>query len=367
MLRRQPYLALVVLVALAAACDGEDPPPASPDGGVDANGWPTTLGAWGLFEGDGHTQVPVAGVVPYAPVSPLFSDHAAKHRFLRLPPGTTITYEDEAMWTYPVDTVLVKTFAYANDPRDPASGERLIETRILWHRADGWDAMTYVWNDAQTEAVRTIAGKTFTHAWLDAEGTSRETIYRVPNTNQCRTCHAGEDVLGPLGPRTRQLDADFDYGSGPENQVDHLAALGFFDRTPPPRAMRLAMIDPETTDSSVTTEVRARAYLEANCAHCHRAGGRASPSGLYLGWEVTDPTRLGICKTPPAAGRGSCGLMFDIVPGNPDQSILVCRMASEEPEIRMPELGSVIAHEAGLEVVRDWIAAMEPVDCAPTP
>jgi hypothetical protein len=59
--------------------------------------------------------------------------------------------------------------------------------------------------------------------------------------------------------------------------------------------------------------------------------------------------------------------MFDIVPGNPDQSILVCRMASEEPEIRMPELGSVIAHEAGLEVVRDWIAAMEPVDCAPTP
>ena len=139
-LRRSFALAFIVLGSLSAACGGDEPGPASPDGGVDANGWPATLSAWGLFEGDGHTQVPAGGVVPYAPVSPLFSDYAAKHRFLRLPPGTTIAYDDESMWGYPVDTVLVKTFAYADDPRDPASGERLIETRILWRRAAAEEA-----------------------------------------------------------------------------------------------------------------------------------------------------------------------------------------------------------------------------------
>jgi len=356
---RAALLAVCAVFALAS-CGTETPPITPPP---DTSIWPAELSAWGLFEGNGATQTPVAGVVPYRPISPLFSDYAAKHRFMRVPAGTQIAYDDVEMWDYPVDTVLVKTFSYPLDPRTPEAGEHLIETRLLWHRADSWEAMTYVWNDAQTGAVRTIAGKTVELAWLDVTGASRESTYRVPNTNQCRTCHAGEDQIVPLGPRTRQLESDFDYGSGPTNQIDHLTMLGLLDRTPPPRAMRGAMIDPFTTDATITTDTRARAYLDANCAHCHRAGGRASSSGLYLAWDVTDPARLGICKTPPAAGRGTCGLNFDVVPGNAEQSILLCRVGSSDAEIRMPEIGNGLVHAEGLALLTQWISEMEPVDC----
>ena len=351
-------LAWLAVAGALASCDG------STDMPVDTSFWPLELSTWGLFVGDGHAQEPVAGVIPYRPVSPLFSDYAAKHRFLRLPAGTQIAYQDLDSWGYPADTVLVKTFGYARDARDPAAGELLLETRLLWLRADGWQAMTYIWNDAQTEATRAVAGKTTRVPWIDATGTARDTSYRIPNTNQCRTCHAGEDELEPLGPRTRQLDTDDDYGSGPENQIDHLATLGLFDRAPPPRAMREAMVDPFTTDAAVSTETRARAYLEANCAHCHRAGGRASSSGLYLGWAETDPARLGVCKTPPAAGRGSCGLMFDVVPGDPASSILICRVSSTDPEIRMPEIPNSLVHDEGVALLTQWIAEMPPVDCS---
>lgn len=352
--------ALVLALASASASCGDDTGGAPPD----PSHWPLHLSEWRLFAGDGHTQEPAADVVPYRPVSPLFSDYAAKHRFLRLPAGTQIAYEDTAPWQFPVDTVLVKTFGYLRDAREPASGELLLETRLLWRRATGWEAMTYVWNDAQTEATRAVAGATLQVPWIDATGTARDTTYRIPNTNQCRTCHAGEGELEPIGPRTWQLDTDFDYGSGAESQIDHLATLGLLDRTPPAPSMRVAMVDPLTPDASVTTEARARAYLEANCAHCHRAGGRASSSGLYLGWEQTDPTRLGVCKTPPAAGRGSCGLMFDVVPGNPEQSILICRVSSTDPEIKMPEIPNSLVHTEGVALLTRWISEMTPVDCS---
>ena len=64
------------------------------------------------------------------------------------------------------------------------------------------------------------------------------------------------------------------------------------------------------------------------------------------------------CKAPVATGRGSGGLQYDIVPGQPDASILVYRMISTEPEIRMPELGRNLVHDEGVALIREWITAM---------
>jgi uncharacterized repeat protein (TIGR03806 family) len=347
--------------ALAAGCGVEDPAPPA-----DASAWPATLSAWRLFEGTGATQAPAAGVVPFRPHSILFSDYAAKYRFVRLPEGGRVTYSDEAGWDFPVGTVLVKTFAYPLDERRPEDGERLVETRLFWRREGGWESMVYLWNDAQTDATRLVAGRTVPVAWIDATGASRETNYVVPNLNQCRSCHAGLGPLRPLGPRTRQLDFELRYPDGAmRNQVDHWAALGMFDRAPPPAGARDALLpDPLDAESGADLDRRARSYLEANCAHCHREGGAASSSGLHLGWEVTDPGRLGICKTPPAAGRGACGLAYDIVPGDPARSILICRVNSLDPAIKMPEIPTTLVHDEGVELLRAWIAAMEPVDCA---
>ena len=103
----------------------------------------------------------------------------------------------------------------------------------------------------------------------------------------------------------------------------------------------------------------ARGYLDVNCAHCHNPAGAASNSGLYLGWLVSDPIKLGIGKRPVAAGRGSGNLDFDIVPGQPAHSILTYRMASLEGGISMPELSRARLDPVGLDVVQRWIAGMK--------
>jgi hypothetical protein len=107
-----------------------------------------------------------------------------------------------------------------------------------------------------------------------------------------------------------------------------------------------------------TLAERARAWLEMNCAHCHNPAGPAQQSGLDLRMAQADLTRGGLWKSPVAAGRGSGGRWYDIVPGKPDASILVYRIASTEPGVMMPELGRRLVDEEGLALVREWIASL---------
>src|SRR5690606_5381795 len=96
-----------------------------------------------------------------------------------------------------------------------------------------------------------------------------------------------------------------------------------------------------------------------NCAHCHRAEGPARNTGLYLTFAEGDPYKLGVRKPPVAAGRGSGGLKYGIVPGEPEESILMHRIESLDPGVMMPEVGRKMRHEEGIALVRDWIKAME--------
>ncbi len=110
--------------------------------------------------------------------------------------------------------------------------------------------------------------------------------------------------------------------------------------------------------SSGSVDARARAWLDINCAHCHNLEGPARQSGLDLTSYQSKPFRYGVFKPPLAAGRGSGNLSYDIVPGQPDQSIMAYRIASTEPDIAMPELGKRMVHTEAVELVREWIAAM---------
>jgi hypothetical protein len=74
-----------------------------------------------------------------------------------------------------------------------------------------------------------------------------------------------------------------------------------------------------------------------------------------LRYTQDDPGKVGRWKTPVAAGRGSGGRLFDIVPGKPDESILMYRLESTEPGIMMPELGRRLTDAAGVALVREWI------------
>lgn len=320
------------------------------------------LAEYGLFVGDGSTQEPAAGVVPYEVIAPLFSDFTEKYRFIALPEGGQIGYRDDAPWDFPVGTILVKTFAYPFDLRAPEMGRRLLETRLIIRGEDGaWTPHTYVWNEAQTQAKRQVAGARLAVTWIDRDGVTRNVEYRVPNTNQCQGCHGLRPNTRLLGPRSRQLNRDHDYGAGPVNQIDHMQALGLFAATPPPPAERPRITD--FMDASQPIEARARSYLEANCAHCHNEGAPAESSGLELTLETTNPRDLGVCRPPFSAGHGSCGREWDIVPGEPDASIMVCRMESTDPEIKMPEMPTQFADPDGVAIVREWIASMPATGC----
>lgn len=319
------------------------------------------LSQWNLFV-DGPAQVPADRVEPYDVIAPLFSDEAAKLRFVHVPEGSVIAYRDDDVWGFPVGTVLVKTFAYPEDARDEASPLQLVETRLL-HRGDaGWKASTYVWNEDGTDAERKSAGDTLPIAWIDAEGAARELDYAVPNTNQCAQCHGVDDQVETLGGLTLQLDRE----RNGENQIDRLHALGFFDVEPTPADQRTHLVDPWGEADPI---LRGRSYLHANCASCHREGGDASTSGMWVDFPSSDPEEnplgVGICKNPTSPGGATCGNTFDIVPGEPDASILICRVSIDDPEDRMPPLGRQLIHDDGVAVLRDFIEALPPAACTP--
>ena len=353
---KRVFAAFAALLALGAA-----PAPQASPGGVAldvllAEGPAPRLSDYRLFA-DAGGRKPNARVTPYALNTPLFSDYAEKFRFVYVPPGTKVRYRAEGALDFPVGTALVKTFAYPADFRRPDQNVRYLETRLLIRKPEGWTAQAYVWNADQTEAVLKRAGARIDVAFTDARGRERRIDYGVPNQNQCKECHQLDRAIQPLGPKARNLNGDFRYASGVENQLAHWTKAGLLEGAPKPAAApRTARWD----DPAEPLEARARAYLDANCAHCHNPRAVASNSGLFLQWEETNPVALGVGKRPVAAGRGSGGLEVGIKPGDPDASILAHRMASDEPGVMMPELGRTVTHEEGVKLIRDWIAGMKP-------
>ena len=314
------------------------------------------LSQYQLFDGDPIAQQPAPGVIPYDLNSALFSDYAEKHRFIKLPPRTHATYNQDDVFEFPIGTVIAKTFAFPRDARNPSQGRRLIETRILKREPDGWVGLPYVWNKEQTEAILDVAGDTVDVSWVHTDGRTRADNYIIPNSNQCKGCHKAGEIMRPIGPKARHLNREFAYTGGVENQLTHWTRRGALVGTPDPAtAPRLAAWDDA---SSGSLDARARAWLEINCAHCHSPDGPARNSGLDLLASQRNPTAFGINKPPVAAGIGSGGLAFDIVPGQPDKSILVFRIASTHPGIMMPELGKRLVHDEGVALIREWIAAM---------
>ena len=340
--------AATLLVLALAACGREA---GGPDMDVILADKPArTLSEYGLFR-DAAARQPAEGVVAYDLVNPLFSDHASKHRLVHVPDGKAAAYRETDVFDFPVGTVLIKTFAFAPDMREPTVNERYRETRLLIRKADGWAAFPYVWNAEETEAVYAPAGAWLDLSFIDPSGEAIGIDYRVPNQNQCKTCHQLGDAIAPIGPKARNLNHT---GPSGHAQLADWAARGLLDGLPdaPPEV-------PTVSDARASLDSRARAYLDINCAHCHRAEGSASNSGLFLEYTEASPTKIGIGKHPTAAGRGSGDAAVVIEPGAPDASILTYRMASTEAGVAMPELGRAVVDEDGLALVRDWIAGME--------
>lgn len=298
-----------------------------------------------------ETQIPNENVIPYHLASPLFSDYTYKFRFVSMPNGEFAQYNYNEVFNFPVGTKIIKTFAYPIDDRDLSLGFQLLETRLLIKDKNGWYPLSYIWKEDQDDAELKYIGKTINAKWIDKNGVEQVNRYRVPNINQCGSCHNLNKVIMPIGPKGRNLDVDFFYQHGMENQIDYWEKINILENIPSNRKNPTAIWNLE----SETIENRARAYLDINCAHCHREGGSAGNSGFYLSHEETNNTSLGIMKKPVAAGRGSGGLKYVIKPGIPEESILLYRMASTDPGVMMPELSRNMEHKEAIPLIKEWI------------
>ncbi len=324
-------LAAAAAAALLSVAATAVPPHRVSDSAILTDGFPARLSEYGFFA-DAAATKPVAGVIPYRVQTPLWSDGTDKARFVYIPVGHKVAANGDGLLDLPVGSALVKTFAMNG---------KAIETRVLLHRADGWVGLPYVWNAEQTDAALALAGKRID--LVTPAGTAIS--YAVPNKNQCKECHAAGGVVTPIGPKARNLSAQWLADFHREGRLDRLPVV----------ARRVPLWEDR---AAVPLADAARGWLDANCAHCHKPGGSASNSGLHLGWDVSDPAALGVGKRPVAAGRGAGTLEFAIVPGDPDHSILTFRMASLEGGVAMPELGRASVDADGLATVRAWIAAM---------
>ena len=314
------------------------------------------LSEYNFFTGRLADLRPAASVIPYDINMALFSNYAEKLRFIKLPDGMKASYTTGGALEFPLGTVIIKNFYYENDFRKPGQGRRILETRLLVHEEKGWVAYPYAWNEDQTEAFYDVAGDIRPISYINGAGKRINADYIIPNKNQCKGCHLRNDKMVPVGPTAVQLNRDFTYTSGKQNQLIYWQQQGLLKDLPDiARVEKFATLE----DQSQPVVSRARAYLDVNCGTCHHPQGPGNSSGLFLHYDQEPSIEMGIMKSPVAAGRGAGKNSFDIVPGKPHKSILSFRMQTNDPGIAMPELGREQVHKEGVKLIKEWISKME--------
>jgi len=311
------------------------------------------LSEYPFFKGNLADLIPEKRVLPYDLNTPLFTNYAFKKRFIFLPDGAQMTYKNEMVFDFDDGAVIIKNFYYPEDFRNPDGAKKIIETRLLIKENETWIPLNYVWNDAQDEAYLNYIGKKTEVRWTDEKGIEHKINYNVPNNNQCKNCHLNGKDITPIGPTAAQLNKKYAPLSKQFSQLKYFEKNNHIKGLPGENELPKFPVwdDPDTGN----IEQRSMAYLDINCAHCHHPNGSAKNSGLDLRFSQTDVRKRGVFKPPVAAGKGSGDLEYSIVPGHPENSILLFRMNSTNPGIMMPEIGRSTTHTEGVALISDYI------------
>ncbi|MBS0030886.1 c-type cytochrome [Chitinophaga sp. 22321] len=287
------------------------------------------LSAYKLFEGNMMELVPASNVVPVQIGSALFTDYAEKQRLIKIPEGTRVVTAGNGLPVFPDGTLIAKTFYYSK----PLQGRRqIIETRLLQYSGQKWNVATYRWNAGQTDAELLTEGATVPVDFQDRWGKRRQLIYKIPTQEDCGTCHRSGNKLVPLGPKMRNLNVNINVGGKSVNQLTYLISRGFLAQGSIPAVAYM----PDYKDSSFVLALRARAYLEINCAHCHRETGMAAGTSLNLSYEVP------FNKTGIAYNKEN----------------IIIRM-STMGEYHMPKIGTTTPDDEGVQLIREYINSLD--------
>jgi hypothetical protein len=332
-------LAALVLAGAADATAAEAP-------AADARGLPQRLADTGLYAADGKVGT---NVLPFSPQYPLWSDGAAKRRWIKLPPGTAIDASLPDAWDFPRGTKLWKEFSHG----------RALETRYLERGADGtWRFGSYVWNDAGTEATLAPPGGIRDLPSPDAPGGR----YTIPSENDCRACHEGAPVP-VLGFGALQLSPDRDPLAPHADQTGGAVNL----RTLVDRGL-LKNLSPSLQSpriaASTPAERAALGYLHGNCGNCHNDEGPLAVLDMTLAQRVGQPASaasvLGsiVGVESQFHPRGAPAGAPRIAPGHEATSVIALRMTSRDPLQRMPPLGTNAIDAEAMRLIGRWIESL---------
>ena len=305
---------------------------------VGTEGLPRLLSETGCFQPQDPAR-PLPALVPYEVNAPLWSDGADKDRWLALPDGARIEITPDGDFELPPGAVTIKLFSI---------GGRRVETRFFVRGEDGqWSGYTYAWNEAGTDAEVLDEGA--------HERQFGDVVWRYPSRADCTNCHTPEAGFS-LGLETAQLDRMFTYPGGQSaSQLATFAHIGFLASALSPQKERPPVL-PDPADEGAPLEARARGYLHANCANCHR-GAPGSGSGMTDFRFTTALNATMACDVEPRADSLGVPNPRVIAPGDPSRSMVVVRML-ELGRGRMPEIGTAVVDQAGVALVSDWIQSL---------
>ena len=308
------------------------------DAGAQERRFPTRLSETGLFA-DTAALTPSPSLLPYSVTVPLWSDGADKQRWVFVPPGETVEYDERGPWSFPVGTLAVKHFEWPGAGGKP----QRLETRVMIHERRGWAGYTYRWNEAQTDAELVTTSTAAEHDVAVGKGTEKRPWY-YPAGVDCLRCHT-PGYGQALGLRTRQL-------AGTEAGRSLIATLVERGQLSPAPTLAQLPAHPAIDDTTIDREPRARAYLDVNCAPCHHPGGPA-PGGVDLRVDtaLADASVLG---TAPEDRLGIPGELR-LAPGDRAHSAMWLRMGLRAERGAMPPLASLRVDEAGRALVGEWI------------
>ena len=360
--------------------------------------FPRKLSDSGLFKSvKGHVMHD--GMIPYSVNAVLWSDGAAKQRWLHMPAGGKIDFTTNRGWNFPDLTTIVKSFYLDMEEGNPAS-RQWIETRFLTKQGGEWYGYSYRWNDEQTEATLVEAQGADREFAIAAQPASaqRKLNWHYPSRAECMVCHSRASNY-VLGLTEVQFNKVHDYNGVKDNQLRVLESLGLFkvnyweetrnrlrdgakargmsedeankhvekvtatrDQRSPVTTTSLLSFDPDRYrklvdpyDKTQDLSLRARSYLHSNCAQCHvEAGGGNAQMELEFTTPL-DKTRLVDVKpVHDSFGVKDAAL---VVPGHPERSILLKRIAHRDKG-QMPPLATRIVDQPAVQLMTEWIAQL---------
>ena len=314
--------------------------------------FPRKLSETGLFT-DVAKQAPAPGVQPFDVRAPMWADGASARRFIGLVAGegvTTKVWENknrqrtESRVTWPKDAVLAKTLSLETEPGNPSTA-RKIETQMLHFDGDGWNAYTYRWNDAGTDAGLVPANgdeRVIERRGDGFPGGKRRHTWRFQSRAECMRCHNSWN--------------QFTLGFQPQQLADASAAQAVAEGRVDADYLRKSnsrLVNPR--DAGQSLDARARSWLHANCCGCHREhGGGSVPLMLNIEMPADQMRALG---EKPLRGDFGMADASVITPGDPWKSVLLHRIATTSSG-HMPAIGPADVDAAGLDLLIHWVQSL---------